>query len=426
MTRSPFVILGAGFSRAIAQPMPLLADLSRDVMKRLGRSLDELRPFAGDLEQWLSYLAQDQPWLTDSDNFRNRALFREVAETVAVTIDEAETIALQSPMPVWLSRTIWEWSDTEASIVTFNYDTLLELATSTNGLVTNWADIYGTPLAPRSAPGDHYMFAAEGPRGRLFTLFKLHGSTNWRFGGLEAPTADRIVLTRQGGTWPRPPVEALQQSSAADVSPTPGRRRFIYADLEAMIVPPTGTKATYYGNRSIRAQWRTAFRTLEASDHLIIVGYSFPQTDQVIRGFMSTVDFGGVVTVVDYRPEAAEVAQRMFPRADIRSFDGPNAVPTFVDANAGHVVRWGARYFEGRYVPIIDIDGTAVRQLAEPPPVTTYDEALTAARAEVNRRWPELQSRTDNGHHVGSDNGAMQIAYIRARGSGGTVAPATK
>lgn len=97
----------------------------------------------------------------------------------------------------------------------------------------------------------------------------------------------------------------------------------MYADLEAMIVPPTGTKATYYGNRSIRAQWRAAFDKLRSSGHLIIVGYSFPKTDQVIRSFMSTANVDGTVTVVDRRPQAAEVVQAMLPRADIRSFDGP-------------------------------------------------------------------------------------------------------
>lgn len=151
MPSSPFVILGAGFSHAINQHMPLLPDLSREVMSQLGRDMEELDPFGGDLEQWLSYLAQDQPWLTDSDNLRNRALFREVAEVVAITIDEAEAAALQAPMPSWLSRLVWEWSDTEASIVTFNYDTLLEVATSSNGLVSNWADLYGASLAPRAA-----------------------------------------------------------------------------------------------------------------------------------------------------------------------------------------------------------------------------------------------------------------------------------
>src|ERR1019366_6423058 len=90
--QSPDVfILGAGFSRAISESMPLMKDLDSKVADRLGA--DTYRrissSFDGDLELAMTFLAQGHPWLKESDRLRNRALFLEASTAIAREIDAA-------------------------------------------------------------------------------------------------------------------------------------------------------------------------------------------------------------------------------------------------------------------------------------------------------------------------------------------------
>jgi hypothetical protein len=87
------VILGSGFSRAIAKPMPTLSELRDLVLSDLGMEAQQLDMFGGNLEQWMFFIAVDQPWLSDADNFANRSLFERVRESLARCITTAENSA---------------------------------------------------------------------------------------------------------------------------------------------------------------------------------------------------------------------------------------------------------------------------------------------------------------------------------------------
>jgi len=52
MVACPFVLLGAGFSKAIGDAMPVMSPLAPKVLERLELRPDTLDHFAGDLEQW--------------------------------------------------------------------------------------------------------------------------------------------------------------------------------------------------------------------------------------------------------------------------------------------------------------------------------------------------------------------------------------
>ena len=71
-------ILGAGFSKAIHSGMPTLADLTDEVTRRLRGSEGSLpQPLIGlenNIEFWITYLSQRQPWLTEYENDSNKSL----------------------------------------------------------------------------------------------------------------------------------------------------------------------------------------------------------------------------------------------------------------------------------------------------------------------------------------------------------------
>src|SRR4051794_1876345 len=119
-----FVLLGAGFSRALSNSMPLLRDLGKLVLNDLKQNQEVLRPFDSNLEQWLSYLSVDQPWLSDSNNMRNRALFDDASRSVQKCIADAEIEALSHPPKTWAARLVWDWCNRGCDIATFNYDLL--------------------------------------------------------------------------------------------------------------------------------------------------------------------------------------------------------------------------------------------------------------------------------------------------------------
>src|SRR5699024_12869493 len=80
-------LLGAGFSKAIYSGMPLMDDLGRELVGALNLDRDTLVPFGGNVETWLSYLAEDQPWLSDKENLKNTALFMGASEAIAEFIE---------------------------------------------------------------------------------------------------------------------------------------------------------------------------------------------------------------------------------------------------------------------------------------------------------------------------------------------------
>ena len=71
---SSVILLGAGFSKAVFQAMPLLDEL-RNALKERVTVPEEVSVLGDNLEQWLSYLSLPQPWNAESANLRNKAFF---------------------------------------------------------------------------------------------------------------------------------------------------------------------------------------------------------------------------------------------------------------------------------------------------------------------------------------------------------------
>jgi len=315
--------------------MPTLTELRDVVVNALGIGDHELEQFGGNLEQWMSFIALDQPWLNAADNLSNRSLFERVRTVLADAIVEAEERAVAADPPDWLLRLVWTWCENEAAVFTFNYDTLVERCLASFGRVQTFADIYAAPLMERVAAGDGAVFGAEEPHGPTLKLFKLHGSVNWAFGGLGAPPNDRIVLTDSFLPWAprvspdRPP--ALRYQSR-------------FGDLTPLIIPPTYSKGPYYSNLSLRAQWTQAAVDLSTSTNLTVVGYSFPSGDLTAGQWVSSSFRGWRMDIVDRdQNRPAEIRARLAGEATGQDSTGDDALTAYVERECGPLVRWNLK-----------------------------------------------------------------------------------
>ena len=125
---SDVFLLGVGFSKAVSDGMPLLQELSSQIRGRLSDLPESLSTVGDNIEIWLSYLSQPHPWLRESENLRNRALALEITEEIEKVLDEKEQLVVQDECPSWLLTLTQHWYETQAEVISFNYDTLVERA----------------------------------------------------------------------------------------------------------------------------------------------------------------------------------------------------------------------------------------------------------------------------------------------------------
>jgi hypothetical protein len=304
-------------------------------------------------------------------------------------------------MPIWLHRLAWTWCDQRAQIFSFNYDTLVERAVGMLNRLTTLSDLYVAPLSDRQAPGDGAMFGPGPARGPLLSLYKLHGSTSWGFGGIDGPSNDRIVLWNQQLRWGRTPV------GDEEISP---RYVSLYDDLVPLVVPPTLTKGPFFSNLALRAQWRRAADALRVADRLTVIGYSFPQADLVAQQWVGTTFDGGRMDVVDRsddRPRS--IRDNLTNPRDGEDLTGNDAVQSYVDRECGDHVAWRI-WVEGDGFgakATLEVNGTNLLENVDPsnPPwgTTDYQHA---------QRW--VQARVDaagGGVAIDRAQGGMSASY---------------
>ena len=273
-------LLGAGFSKAISDEMPLLVELSGQIKEREPNLLSPSLATLGDnLEIWLSYLSQPHPWLRESANLRNRATALEIADILKKVLDEKERLAIETGCPSWLQKLTEAWHKTKAGVISLNYDSLVERAAtkiSTGESSHLSADqLYPVQLTLSSRRNAAVLGSSREEEG-TFTLFKLHGSTNWYYSGSAEPTGEVIYYTHivpWGEPDPRRDGTAeLEKEAVSDKVP--------------LIVPPTTEKARFFQHESLKLIWARAASSLSAATALFVVGYSLSITDLAVRLFL--------------------------------------------------------------------------------------------------------------------------------------------
>ena len=236
---SEVFVLGAGFSKAINGAMPTLREVSESILPALSdrdsKLANRLMRMGKNVELWMSYLSQPQPWLRVEENQYNASVAGVIRRQLRSQIEDAvqETRAV----PEWMKALVTKWHCERATILTLNYDTLIERVASDvkvrerdgmeRGLLP--CDLYPSYLGYAGARA----FGAWSPTAtKTFALFKLHGSTNWYYSGC------RIL-------W-----RTVLWTKTAAVDSVNGRRQELrqleqVADKEALIIPRSQRKRIF-------------------------------------------------------------------------------------------------------------------------------------------------------------------------------------
>jgi hypothetical protein len=435
-------ILGAGFSRAISGLMPLTDELGDACL-----AFDELhnargvpRKFRGGrFETWLSSIAEPQPYQPEPRNLENQALFARFSDAIGQVLGWRMDAVLANPPPRWLSKFVTAAHVRRATVISFNYDTLLECAVLHRDI---WLPTLVEPVAWTEVTGDVPGWPAGAARygaaaAATFRLLKLHGSLNWYW--IPGDTTGVSVARRPlPGTF-----TASQPYTEED------RRRQLLARTP-FVVPPSATKSSYYQNPLVRELWMQAGEALSAASRVALMGYSLPQTDLTASSMLEWTLSGSQVPVrvVDLHPQP--VANRLTAlgvEADVSS-GSPSTVEDHVNRyceaisralvddlrrssafpsnDAPLLVAWGADTVstvvglraEGDAL-VLEVEPpqpleAAVRRSADPLPTLAQAIADTA----VNDHWlvrldgspdAEVLDRVDYSHDTGYGTGRWNV-----------------
>src|ERR1019366_7933616 len=179
---------------AFSEKMPTIKgrEFSQEVLKRYDVKdaiPAEIRCMLEEnFESALSFLASDKPWLSESENQRQRVIYLNLTNVIRRMFWlKSKDLAVWNVTipPHWLEELIAYWHNNRCVVITLNYDTLIECIASTiyskKRPAIPTGDLY--PIRFTEAAQTNGLIQAtshkiENPMA-TFRLFKLHGSINW-------------------------------------------------------------------------------------------------------------------------------------------------------------------------------------------------------------------------------------------------------
>ena len=287
---SEVFILGAGFSKAISSEMPVLKELSLLVLGRYKHTnsipSDVRRMLEEDFEKALTFLAQDKPWLPETENLRHKALYLDLTQVIRGILHKKsrDSVVWGSNRPeLWLEALITYWHNNRCTVITLNYDTLIERVAGS----INWK---GRSRAIHTGQLYPVHFTRAGQRGatfagigqiKTFKLFKLHGSTNWFYSGRSNFFGEELYyvpcIGGLDGTFDAAEGRDPEEIDWANIS-----------DKIALIIPPTLDKSAFFQHESLRSMWFQASQAIKDASKIICMGYSLPISDLTMAQFLKS------------------------------------------------------------------------------------------------------------------------------------------
>ncbi|GAA1230202.1 hypothetical protein JOF42_000364 [Microbacterium phyllosphaerae] len=292
-------VLGAGFSYAVSELMPMTDRLGAAVAEELGlRGSVQVPDFAQSgitFETWMSWLAEQQPYQSEAEHHEDLALYSLFTHALATVLDGFEQGVLADGLPSWLHTFVdlvhWQRDD----ILTFNYDTLLETALEAQLRVDTKGRVHAGSVVAGFPSSKALMF--NDGRGHIeerdtFALYKLHGSVDWF-----AVSGDRSAAT----------LDRFATSDFANL----GVREMAIEGRDVFLVPPTSTKSGYFDNPKTRYIWRKARAALQDADRVVLMGYSLPLTDAAMARMLWSVLPMGSQEIVIVNPFPEDVRSHL-------------------------------------------------------------------------------------------------------------------
>jgi hypothetical protein len=329
----PVYILGAGFSKAISDAMPITNQLGLALKERLDGVIDfDLRDNQS-FEDWLTLQITSLPFLDGASNSRRAADASRVIAEIALVLDERVEAASNAESPLWLRQLISLWDAEGAAVLTFNYDTLVERALNSSPL-----SVGRPPYEMQKVLGDHVVYPAPpAPQPQFagdigathlagtFQLLKMHGSLAWYWaagdsnGSTLIRMRERKLFAKQDGI--------LIDTDFSGVT-----------TLDRYLIPPVTSKDGYYGSYLANSLWRSARQIIRTATSLTLVGYSLPLEDRVTSQLVAEVEPSAAIEVVDRNPGSAEASDGVVRRLAVLGLSasaaasGENCVPNFVNS----------------------------------------------------------------------------------------------
>lgn len=265
-------------------------------------------------EVWLSQLAADQPHLGPIDNGLNAVRFAAVREALVAALREVEAQALVRQPPEWFYRLLTVWHLKQSTLVSFNYDTLVEAGVAS--ICLEPAELlapdlsafdgltYATPLSKAVSPDALFhnqppvVIPGDELAGTTMRLLKLHGSLGWWW----------VEGDESGATLAREPVASTFGNPAEYDDDA---RRALLPGRVPFIIPPLASKTAYYGNPVSRQLWQDAYEALRNADTVALFGYSLPRNDTIVGSMIegALANSEGMIEIVN--PDAACLEQRL-------------------------------------------------------------------------------------------------------------------
>lgn len=294
-------VLGAGFSKAISDAMPVTNELGLVLKERLAGVVDFDIREGQSFEDWLTLQITPLPFLEGFANSSRAANAARVIAEIANVLDERVEKASETESRLWLRQLVALWSAERAVVLTFNYDTLLERAVNASMLVTGGAS--GNLQRLR---GDHVVFPAppatqpqsmgdsEAPHNaESLQVLKLHGSLAWYWAAGDASGSTLVRVREKRVFGPAGPPGLEMDFSGATT-------------LDRYLIPPVTSKDGYYGSYLANSLWRSARALVASAASLTLVGYSLPLEDRVASQLIAEVGRSATIRVVDREPGQAD------------------------------------------------------------------------------------------------------------------------
>ncbi len=275
MDRRDVFILGAGFSKAINYHMPTTQELTRMIGPEINNELPpplrdafyQEKQLEDDIEVWLAYLSQTQPWLSDEHNSDNKELAERIRKLIIEIIknhslESATSLSWQD----WLGSLIKYWAEHKSMVITLNYDTLVERAAMSLGISPS--QIYPDYIA-NIAPSSVGILGM--PEERNFTYYKLHGSVNWYH--IQNRTSGGTIYYSDVSRWGYDDQQETDSHAFTE-------------DKTPILIPPVIEKASHFNDETIRALWNQASSAVQGASRIFVMGYSLPSSDLGMRFFL--------------------------------------------------------------------------------------------------------------------------------------------
>jgi hypothetical protein len=243
---------------------------------------------------------------------------------------------VQNGEPCEIYRRLIEGASKEDTFITFNWDTILDRSLAATG---KWYpdDGYGVLF------NQIYERAWREPKKAKsnWKLIKLHGSTNWLGPYVTIDFRDgrrRWLSTKERVNYTWCIVDSSVRYDSYKDRWRPGYAPYSYffppddpvahTPLMPIIVPPTETKNFSEYGEILRPLWDAAHESLRNASRLVIVGYSFPDTDDhafsLLEAFLDGNQAGKHIEIVDPFPDAVNerVSRAVHYRCPIRIHRG--------------------------------------------------------------------------------------------------------